>query len=77
VHRMAGEHFDRDAERGDLCQGEIDEDHAARQHVQAEVRVDAGQHQAGEQRPEQELDHGQPGPREASRRLTFSSNIPM
>ena len=46
---------DRRAERRDLRQREVDEDDAALDDVDAEVGVDAGQDQAGDERRRQEL----------------------
>ena len=58
ARRVTGQQRDRDAERGDLGQREVDEDHAAREHVQAEVGVDAGQHEARQERQREQIDHG-------------------
>ena len=57
LDRMARQERDRDAERRHLGEGQIDEDHAARQHVEPEIHMDRGQHEAGEQRNPQELHH--------------------
>ena len=46
---------DRRAERGDLRQREIDEDHAALDDVDAEIGVNAGQDQAGGEGRRQKL----------------------
>jgi hypothetical protein len=59
--RMAEEEGRGRAERGDLRQREVDEDHVAAQDVQPEIRVDADQRDAGSrgQREEGEgVDHG-------------------
>src|SRR5258707_2963100 len=42
----SGQEGHADAERGHLGQGQVDEDDPARQHVQAQVDVDAGEDQA-------------------------------
>ncbi len=67
----------RRAERCDLREREIDEDDFARQHLDAEIRVDADQaHRDQERRPEkaQGLDHCDAADVSAS---TFASNIAM
>ena len=48
----------RRAERRDLRQRQVDEDHAALDDVHAEVGVDAGEDQAGGKRRRQELQDG-------------------
>src|SRR6185369_4010754 len=45
----------RRAERGDLGEREVDEDDSPLDDVNAEIRVDAGDDQAGHERREQEL----------------------
>ena len=50
------QHRDRRAERGDLREREVDEDDAALDDVHAEIGVDAGQDQAGDERRRQELE---------------------
>ena len=45
------------AERGDLRERQIHEDHAAFDDVHAQIGVDAGQNQAGDERRSQELEH--------------------
>ena len=78
LDRVPGQERDRDAERRHLGERQIDEDHAARQHVQAEIDVDRGQDEAGEARRPQKLDHRngpQRPPASASvSRRTLSSN---
>ena len=49
---------DRRAERRDLRQREVDEDHAALDDVQAEIGVDARDDQAGDDRRDEELQNG-------------------
>jgi hypothetical protein len=44
------------AERGDLRHGDVHEDDLAGQHVDAQVRVDAGQHEAHQKRRPQDRD---------------------
>ena len=46
---------------------------AAREHVEAEVRVDAGEHEAGQQRQREDLDREAHGARAAASRLTLLS----
>ena len=48
------EHRDGGAQGGDLRQRQIDEDHAALHHVDAQIGVNAGQNQARDERREQE-----------------------
>ena len=50
---------DGPAQGGDLGQGEVDEDHAALDHVHAQVGVDAGEDEAGHERRGQELQDGE------------------
>ena len=69
LDRVAVEDRHRDAEGGDLREREVDEDHAAREHVQPEPGVHGGEHQARQEGPEQQLDH-------CVRRFAFSSNRP-
>ncbi len=57
LHRMAGEDRRGQAEGRDLREREIDEDHAASEDMQAEIGVDAGEDDAGNERPQQQLDH--------------------
>ena len=71
VRGVAREQRHRHAEGGHLREGEVDEDHAAGQDVQAQVRVDAGEHQAGEEGQEQEIEHHRASA--AVRRRTFTS----
>src|SRR3954471_6908580 len=54
---MTGEDRDGQAERRDLRQRKVDENDAARQHMQAEIGMDAGKDEAGDERPQQQLDH--------------------
>ena len=58
LHRVAGENRHGETERRDLREREIDEHHAAREHVQPEPRVDRREHESRDERPEQELRHG-------------------
>ena len=51
------QHRDRRAERGDLGERQIDEDDAPLDDVHAEVGVDAGEDEAGDERRRQELEH--------------------
>ena len=51
VVALTAQQRDRRAERRDLREREVDEDHAALDDVQAEVGVDAGDDQAGGERP--------------------------
>ena len=58
----AVQHGDGGAERGDLRQREVDEDHAALHHVDAEVGVNAGEDQAGDEGRQQrssDMSHSQ------------------
>ncbi len=71
--RMPCQQRDGDAERRHLGQREIHEDHPARQHVQAEVGVDARQQQAGGERQREEVDH-RAVPSAAASRATLRSN---
>ena len=73
AQRMAGKQRGRHAEGGDLREGEIHEDHAAREDVEAEVRVDAGQHEAGQQRQREDLGRETHGARAAASRVTLLS----
>jgi hypothetical protein len=60
LRRMAEHERGGRAERRDLRQREIDEDHFARQHLDAEIRMDAGQahrHQEREQQERERLAH--------------------
>ena len=70
LDRVSGQERDRDAERRDLREGQVDEDHAARQHVQTEIDVDSGQQEAGDEWRPQEFHHrrGLSGLRPAPRR---------
>ena len=70
---VSSQERDRDAERRDLGERQVDEDHAAGQHVQAEVGVDAGQHEAGEEGQREQVDHGAASSAAASR-ATLTSN---
>ena len=60
LSRMTEHEGDGRAKRRDLCQRQIDEDHFARQHLNAEIGMDADQaHGHQERRPEelQRIDH--------------------
>ena len=83
---MAREERNGGTERGDLREGQVDEDHAAREHVQPEPRVNAGEHQRGRQRPTEHLERhrgteaGAPAPtapRTPASRSTFRSKRAM
>ncbi len=52
------QHRHRRAERGDLRQRQVDEDHAAFDDVHAEVGVNTGQDQARDKRRREELQDG-------------------
>jgi hypothetical protein len=74
LHRMTEHEGHGRAERGDLRQGQIDEDDVSRQHLDAEIGVDADQAQRHEKwRPQQCecIDHGLCA---ASRAPTLLSN---
>ena len=51
----AVEHRDRRAQRRDLSQRQIDEDHAAFHYMHAEISVNAGEDQAGHEGREEEV----------------------
>ena len=70
LHRKTVKERHHDAERGHLGKREIDEHYAARKHMQAEPGVHAGQHQSGDERPGEELDH-------RLSRVAFSSKSAM
>jgi len=54
LHRMAEHERDRGAERGDLREREVDEDHLAAQHLDSEIDVDPQQAQRDQEgRPQQ------------------------
>src|SRR5258707_15867576 len=53
----SGQEGHADAERGHLGQGQVDEDDPARQHVQAQVDVDAGEDQAGQEGQPEKVEH--------------------
>ena len=72
---MPGQERGRDAEGGHLGEGEIDEDHAAGEHVEPQVDVDARQHEAGEKGQPQQFQHQRPE-KASTRRLTSRSMRP-
>ena len=57
LHRMARQEGDGDAERRDLGQRQIHEDHAAGEDMEAEVDVNARQHEAGEEGQPEKVEH--------------------
>ena len=56
------QHRDRRAERRNLRQREVDEDDAALDDVHAEIGVDAGEDQAGDERRREKLENLARGP---------------
>jgi hypothetical protein len=54
---MTGQQGQGEAERGDLGERQVDEDHAAGEHVQAEIGVDPREDQAGQERQGQQVEH--------------------
>ena len=56
LDRVAGEKRDRDSERCYLSQGQVNEDDAAGQDVEAQVDVDARKNQAGQEWHPEKLD---------------------
>ena len=72
---MTGEQRGRHAERRDLREGEVDEDHAAREDVQAEVGVDPREHEAREEWEREDLEGEAHGARASASRRTLTSNI--
>jgi hypothetical protein len=69
LRRVAEEEGDRRAQGRHLREREVDEDHVAREHLQAEVRVDPDEGRAGERREGQEgegVAHRGPGRAKAS-----------
>jgi hypothetical protein len=57
LDRVAGEKRDGYAERSDLGERQVDEDHAPREHVEPEINVNRRQDQAGQQRSPEQLHH--------------------
>ena len=49
---------DGDAERRHLGQRQVHEDDAAREHVETQVDVDAGEHETGEKGKAEDVEHG-------------------
>ena len=70
LDRVAREEGDGDPEGRRLGERQVHEDDATREHVEPEVDVDRGEHEAGEEREREELDHG---PSASTRRRTSSS----
>ena len=58
---MPGQERDRDAERRHLGQRQVHEDDAAGEHVEAQVDVDAGEDEAGEEGEAEDVEHGARG----------------
>ena len=54
---MTGQQGQGEAERGDLGERQVDEDHLAQQHVQSEIAVHADQDEAGRERRRHEREH--------------------
>ncbi len=73
---MAREKGHGDAEGGDLRQGQVHEDDPAGQHVQAQVDVDAREHEAGEKGDPEEIEH-QRGRSASARRAMSRSKSPI
>jgi hypothetical protein len=75
VNVAAEEHRNGCAERGDLRQREIDEDDAALDDVEAELREHPGQDETGDERRQEKLENAHQRPaffaaRESARSLT-------
>jgi hypothetical protein len=72
VQVVAGEIGDGGSQGGDLGEREIDEDHAALDHVHAQVGVDAGQDQARDEGGQQQLEDAHFAPFIAAAKASMS-----
>jgi hypothetical protein len=68
---------DREPECGHLGEREVDEDHAPREHVKPQVNVDRREHEAREEREEEDLDHRQRAVMTSTKRFTSWSRSAM